>query len=321
MKWWFPPSGWANSAAMFMSFPGVLVQRAIVVAALVLVGCGSSSTTGTGGGTGTGTGGGGGTGGGTGTGGGGVLTGPAGYINVQQLETGVVVARSATAAFFPNGGPIPLPGVALSCTQSQLGGCLVNDCTHDGGSLIFDGGSRTSAGTVTIEVGTDGGQVLVYSAAMGTYSGTGLGLGTWWNGGETISFTATGSTDGGTPAFTKTVTAPTRLAFSAPSPDAGMVTVTRNMPFNFAWTAGTGNVQIVVQSGTIVGGRSLNATCTVNASAGTFTLPASVTNLMLPTTTGYVSVVNETSATVNAGAYAIRTNASSSSRVWTATVP
>ncbi len=324
MKWWSPPSRWANEASM---------KFTILFVALALVGCGSSSSTtgstgggsGTGGGVGTGggsgTGGGVGTGGGSGTGGGMAATGGTGLVRIQQTATNVAVVRSATASFYVNAGPTMLPGGALSCVKTQSGSCVVEDCTQDGGTVFFDAGIKTTAGTLTIEVGNDGGHELPFLAGSGIYNGQNLGMGQWWNGGETISITATGSTDGGTPAFTKTLPAPTLLVFSSPAADAGTLTVTRNMPFTLTWAAGTGTAKITLQTGSTSMGHALTVTCTANANAGTFTVPAAVTNQLVPTNAGSVAVVNESTAMVAAGSAMIQTSALSASKTWTANVP
>ena len=225
--------------------------------------------------------------------------------------------RGGSGAFYAAGVAAPIG--ALSCTFTTTGGCDISDCVHDGGVPTFDGGAKVSAGDLSVVVsGSDGGPPFTHNPSTDLYLGNGTGQ--WWNGGETVTATATGA-DGGVPAFTATVMAPTRLVISNPVSDGGSLIVTRNSPFVVAWAPGTGTVSVAVQSGTLVGGHSVKAVCSTNASTGTFTIPASVTNLLLPTTTGYVQITNVTSTDKAAGPYSVHLSATHSAPTRNATVP
>ena len=72
--------------------------------------------------------------------------------------------------------------------------------------------------------------------------------------------------DVGVPAFTGTVSAPTRLTLTAPGP--GTVMIVRGMEVPVSWTAGQGSVDINLSTGQTVGGRSVRVTCNAPAASG-----------------------------------------------------
>lgn len=287
------------------------------VAAVVLGGCGSG---GTGGGTGGGSAGGGSGGGsaGGGAGGGAAATGNLGSVTLSQLESPFLgVLRSGSAAFYPSGPPVPQG--ALACTFTTVSGCEIADCVHDGGIPSFDGGRPTGAGTVSVQAGAVGFPLAQLTG--GSYSGSANDGGVWWTGGETVTATGTGATDGGAPAFSASFTAPTRLVFSAPANDGGSLVVQKGVALPITWTAGTGSLLIALSSGQLVGGHSLKLSCTVNASAGTFTIPAALTQQLLTTNAGSLQLTNTTETTVTPSGWTIRAAASATGNTRTVTVP
>lgn len=248
--------------------------------------------------------GGGGVGGGVG---GGTSANDFGIVRFSQIGDPNFLIRNAKAGFYRNGAPPELCGANFRCTQSVTAGCTISDCFHDGGSVFSVCDAGVNAGTLTMTIGGSGPAVM-RSATDGTYSGQENAA--WWAGGETATITASGAA-GGVPAFTSTLVTPSRLVVTSPS-GSGPLSVTRNQPFTVAWTASIGTVSVLLGSGKYFFGRSISAVCTSLADAGTLTVPASVTDQLLPTTTnesGAFEVSNDTTATSTAGTFQIRVEA------------
>lgn len=75
------------------------------------------------------------------------------------------------------------------------------------------------------------------------------------------------------------------------------------------WTPGTGLVTIALQSGQLFG-HSVKLTCTANASTGAFTIPAALTQHLLPTAAGSLQISNATETTVTPSGWTIQASAS-----------
>ncbi|MCY7299252.1 MAG: hypothetical protein LH616_08585 [Ilumatobacteraceae bacterium] len=280
-------------------------SRVVVLVALFVSACGSNNSTGSGGGTASG--GGTGTGGGVGTGGGsgadaGTLN-PVGRITLTQLGNAAPFLRAVDAAFYPNGFPPEYCGIA--CTTSVTDGCTITDCFHDGGPVTTACDAGVNAGALTTSVGGVAGPQAPRDPATGLYKSN-AAVGTWWAGGETASVSATGSA-GGVPAFSATLTVPSRITLVSPT-GPSPISIARNAPYSVTWTGTSGTISVGVLSGKLFFGRSVQAVCTAPASAGSYTIPAAVTGLLLPTGSndnGSFVVDCDNSVNVLSGAYAI----------------
>lgn len=245
-----------------------------------------------------------------------------GFVALSQLEGLPVLGtvRSGSAAFYVNGAPMPQGGTA--CTFSAAGGCEVADCTNDGGVPTFTGGQATGAGAVTVTAG--GLTIPLVQGASGAYAGGSNDGGRWWSGGEPVTATASGSTDGGVPAFTFSgiVNAPARLVVTAPVFDGGVLTVTKGVALPIAWVAGgPGRVEVSLTTGQLVGGRSVKLICSANASTGGLTLSAAATQVLLSGAGGSLQLTNRTEAVQNAGEWSVFASASSTAPTQAVTVP
>lgn len=232
---------------------------------------------------------------------------------MYQFDNNFTVLRGATAEFDADTKGV-LSG--LACRTATSNGCEVADCVYDGGTPGV--GDSASAGTVSVQAA--GLTLALNEVVPGRYvGGVEIDAGYWWSGGEVVTATATGS-DGGAPGFTAGFHAPTRLSFMAPANDGGTLVVRKGSTLPITWTPGTGSTTIALRSGRFFG-HSLFVMCTENASAGKFTLPAALTQNLLPTTEGALTLTNMTETTVTPSGWTIRVVASTTDRAWPVTVP
>jgi hypothetical protein len=272
----------------------------ITAAQLLLCGCGGPGGTGGGVGGGTGGGNGGGAGGGTGAGGG----KKRGVVSVRDGENASYHPRTISGVFYEDGVPAP----SSTCTWTTLNGCSVQDCNFDGGAGNPDAGPLANAGSFSVRVGSSSAEPVAFNG--GFYILSTVSPVAWWDGGEIITVTATGS-DAGVPAMSVTLTAPTRLSITVPSsPDGGAIQVIRNSPLAVAWPSGAGEVDIILGGGSYTG-HYVGVGCPAQATAGTFTIPASVTQL-IPSGPGSLLLQNSARATTTAGAWSVETTVATS---------
>jgi hypothetical protein len=229
-------------------------------------------TSGTGGGT-SGTGGGaGGTGGGAG---GETGTTKSGYVSLSQycltLNGIAYCGANATAAFFT----IPSTG---GCAQSTVGPCTVMTCSSDGGFVPY---VTDSAGNITIS-GTRAGPITL-APIDGGYSYYTSSSDKLWDGGETVTVTATGAT---VPAFSTSLTAPTPIGMTNPlcaMSDCG--TFSRSTSLPVSWSPANAPALVFVISSTTA--QVMFAQCTLTTSPGS--VPSSVMSLIGATDAGYTN--------------------------------
>ena len=124
-----------------------------------------------------------------------------------------------------------------ACTKSVAGGCEVKECRW---SLSDPHLPQESAGVISVKgVPLDAGFVLSYGSAG--YEGPAEPVPPLWNGGETLTASATG---GAVPAFSGiTVTAPSPITVTAPACDLTMqgstvCSASRSAALPLAWTGG-----------------------------------------------------------------------------------
>ncbi len=264
-----------------------------VVALGAFVACSGNGSGGVGGGAG-------GSGGGAG---GGTASTRQGVVTVGQTPFAATFRHTFSAAFHPMGAPGS--GADSACIVSTSGSCTVKSC--DGGVTIFDGGQIVSAGTLAVTLA--GAPLFTGLNAGGGGYYLDFSDGNPWAGGEEIGITASGS-DGGVPGFSATLPTPSRIEISS---DGGALDLTRGTPFPIAWKPGSGDLFVGIYAAT-GGSSSVNVSCTVPASTGSFTVPSAVTQAM--PLGGYVqlSLQNTTTVSKPAGGWSITTFASSSSK-------
>jgi hypothetical protein len=199
-----------------------------------------------------GSGGNGGSGGSGGSGGGG--TGPIeGSVSAFSYSDSGEAGYGVSAGF----------GASDGCTTNSIGPCDLGSCGTatmypNAGTLTLTGGMQT----VTLTPGTDGS----YSDASGT---TAL-----WNGGETLTITASGGT---VPAFSGSLRAPTPITVTGLAGAAwptAMVNVARTTDLVVTWTPASGTVLIGI------GNQTSGMTCLFDASAGTGTIPSQALQML-----------------------------------------
>jgi hypothetical protein len=225
------------------------------------------------------------------------------------VEYGYVFARSDNAAgaklseLVANLYTQPYSG--LSCTTTVSGACKLEVCVAPPPAPPF-----ASAGTLTLTGGTH--TLTVAPMANGSYSQLVDATQTLWSGGETLTLTASGAT---VPAFSTSVTAPAPIVVAAPAAPAGgaKLTVSRSSDLTFTWTGG-GGATVGGGISAVYGSTAESVTCTVPASAGTFTLPASLIAQLPASPTGVGLFASSwTEAEVVSGSFTFRFQADTDS--------
>ena len=212
-------------------------------------------------------------------------TGPA------ATGSGTTTTDSADAIFYNFSGA-SLTGYE-SGTHPSLGSCVVTQNASSVLSLFAPVG--LNAGTVTVQGPVGGVQVLTTVPSVpGAYVAESLPGGFVPATGGAFTFTATGASGAnGVASFTQALSAPAPLMWT----NAGSAgTVTRSRGVTVDWTGG-GDGFVQISGGSIATSASgtfdASFTCNAAASAGTFTVPASVL-LALPVGSGSLSVGNYT---------------------------
>jgi len=240
----------------------------VAVTLLSTVACGSSASGGDGGPTD----GDGGT--NNGNDGGGVATAKyLGYISATNIET--TVGMTTIHSYTASGSFTQTTGSGSMCTTTKDGACAVVDC------VAGDAGTTTyfKAGTVTVDVGNGAKVVTLTQAPQGYYAATSQ-TESLFTGGEPIVAKTTGDATGA-PAVSLSLTAPAKITLTSPALQVGQkLMVSRSAPLPVAWSGGMVGKAFVVLSAT-GGGRSVIASCTFDESAGSGTIPASVTGKLV----------------------------------------
>lgn len=184
-----------------------------------------------------------------------------GYVYARSVNNTSGKFSSLVAAFY--GQPY------TSCTVMMSGACLIQTCPVSqppppfvsAGNLTLSGGART----ITLMPRADKGYTV---SSDGTQA--------LWSGGEMLSFSATGAD---VPAFTASLVAPGPIAITSPTAPSGggKLSVSRTSDLTMTWTGGgsaqfRGGITAVYNNGA----SSAAVVCTAPASAGSFTIPASL---------------------------------------------
>jgi hypothetical protein len=157
---------------------------------------------------------------------------------------------------------------SMSCTTTMDGACVFYDCVNlDAGTLPMP--TILNAGTLEVDVGAN--MIMPTPMANGEYRAQGaMSL---FSGGENVRAKATGNPMGA-PAFDLSVTAPSRITVTQPTyPPMGPLAISRASAFDVKWSGGmTGKVNVSLSTYPTGGYKS--ATCSVDASSGGVTIPA-----------------------------------------------
>ncbi|MBL8958079.1 MAG: hypothetical protein JNK82_45320 [Myxococcaceae bacterium] len=208
-----------------------------------------------------------------------------GYIQVQQNPG----FRLALGAFYADVVP---GGLLAGCTSTTIGPCIILDCPLDAGT---GGAAPVSAGDIQVKIGSE--TISMTQVAAGFYSGS-AEIGGWWA--DTITVTASGSSDGGAPAFTATLTAPARYELTAPVPTS----VTRGADLPIAWSTRTPDYIQLIGAGSV-----RPVFCVPEPSSCSMTIPGNVTQL-LTTGSGGIGLRYESNVVVTPSGWVIRNIAS-----------
>jgi hypothetical protein len=153
-----------------------------------------------------------------------------------------------------------------TCTSTTVGDCEVTSCSGGSTGTTPPG---AAAGTVTVSGGAK--TVTLQTSALGPVSESTNAL--YWNGGQTLSVSATGATVG---AFNATLVVPQQIVVIHPYlPATGSVAISRSGGLTLDWSGGqAGQAVFVLAAGS--GGSSTSAICRYPASQTHAVLPAQV---------------------------------------------
>lgn len=175
---------------------------------------------------------------------------------------GGVKASSRAGAYF-----VRRESSASVNASKPVGPCLVEIF----GSMAAPFETALSAGTVSITGGLR--TVELVPKANKTYAtveDTNQGL---WNGGESLTFAAAGSGDGGVPAFSTSLIAPSRITLTSPAPSGGVLNVAKSGGVRATWT-GTSSGEVTLYFDAAKTSEAVSATCTFDAALGAGDVPA-----------------------------------------------
>jgi hypothetical protein len=225
-------------------------------------------------------------------------TGPGNKIGVIALsETsqtipglGAIVASGAQATFGFQAG-------TSACTSTTKGDCQLFVCPTSSNPTttptFLQAGTVTVTGLamdvpLTLKQGTTGATYM--SASYSSYL---------WTSSRAATVEVTGSAD--VPAFTMNLTAPSPITVTSPLPSSTMTyTISRSSDVVVTWSGGVdGTAQVNLSSNSSGATQSLSITCSVDASKGTVTVPASLMS-GFASSGGFVAAVYN-SATKNVG--------------------
>ena len=234
-----------------------------------------------------------------------------GYVDLM----GGAASRIGLANFYVDGMPrADAHATNQSCHFSSSGLCQINDCTAMPGSASYDYGPLAGAGTITATVGAQ--SLVMPRNSAGSYQTSVEGF--FWNDGDPVSVSASGSGDG-VPAFTATVMAPPEFVIRAPVVgDSYKVELPNRSAIPIEWDPGAGDVEVELVAGSPLD-HSVTAICKGSFSSGSLTLPAEAI-AALPAGDADVLVIRSSVVKVAAGDWQVAVSAITSAML-TLTVP
>jgi hypothetical protein len=202
---------------------------------------------------------------------------------VDQPVVGTIIT-AAVASF-------EIEGTGDSCQSLQtLGDCQFYQCQN-----AATAGKYLSAGNVSITGLASALTIPYMNAALGyQYSGWGSYL---WNSSRPVTAVVTGSAD--VPAFTLDLVAPNPITLTAPTKSSGDYSFPRGTDLAVRWTGGVeGSVVVVLANKNGGVTQFLEASCSVDASKGTATVPAALLAKLPASVSLEITVVNSASKDV-----------------------
>jgi hypothetical protein len=215
-----------------------------------------------------------------------------GYVSVQSydaMNTPNTPTRGGTASagFFQTG--------AFCVNVQHIGPCDLAMCTTTPPPGV-------SAGIINVTGTTQ--PIMMMPTASKTYD-TFMVANPLFSGGENITFAAAGAD---VPAFTKSITAPTKATITAPakpSATSPYLTISRSQDFSLSWTGGgTGLVQLALNSNSA----EQRLFCRFEASAGSGKVPSAAL-AMLPAGNGGFAMASIAQNVFETGDWAIEASA------------
>jgi hypothetical protein len=205
---------------------------------------------------------------------------------------------SASSSFFVSGTTTVRAGSisatfrlasSLVCTEEVVGDCFIYMCPTNPPPPTYQ-----SAGTITVT----GAALPATLMPLGddTYDVVSTTTQTMFDGGETITASGTG---GDVPAFSVSVTAPSRVTLTAPAKPAGSLAINRGQDFQASWTGGGAGLVFLYFSAT-----GITMSCGYPASGGTATVPAGAL-AMIPAGMGSFSAASVSNNTTDVGDWRI----------------
>jgi len=185
-----------------------------------------------------------------------------GYVQVESYDAMDLASQQrgglATAGFSMSG---------VDCTTVQtVGACVVMDCPDTDASSV-------SGGTVTITGAAE--PITLTPSTTGHYDAR-VSPDPLFNGGETLTFTASG---GDVPGFTKTIKAPSKPTITQPAKPASQVSplvIDRSKDLMVAWTGG-GNGTMDVS---LAGAADRRVSCRFDTSTGHGKVPSAALSML-----------------------------------------
>jgi hypothetical protein len=215
---------------------------------------------------------------GTSNGGEGRLT----FSSDRYLQDGATMSHASAAAGFytPHA---PEPPVGYTCERSSQDGCTLEecnqypvDCVQGQDCRAQEAVANAGAGAVSFSAGT---RSFSFFGEPNLAAYKPLSASTFWQGGETLTVTATGAA---VPAFSAQLVTPTVAKLSAPALATGTVnlTLTRTADAPVRWSgASAGDLVLTIVTalpGSWSPSSRLTITCTYPAAQGLGTIPARV---------------------------------------------
>ena len=228
-------------------------------------------------------------------------TDPANVGRVFAISDTVLFDGGTQSSYRAGASFVHTSGTDTNSNTKTVGPCVLE--TLSGNSTVKE--TAFSAGAVHLT----GGSQKVDLVPSGTTYDLASGKTFLWHGGETITVTGDGKD---VPAFTTTLTAPSKLTLTAPAlppTQNDLLIVTKSVDFSATWT-GASSGQMVLYFDAADGSMAYTSTCTFNASDGKATVPAAAL-APFPKGSGTFNFYVKEVANAIAGTWSIKFTASS----------
>ncbi len=191
---------------------------------------------------------------------------------ISAVSNGTTVDGGLHGAYRAGAYFVRRPRTTPSSTRQTIGPCVVETLDANDPQVPEQ---IVSAGAITITGGTL--PLNLVPLASGDYNSVHAATSLLWNGGETLTATASGS---GVPGFSVSLVAPSKLTITAPTlPTSASLMVPRRRPLSVVWTgASSGNV--IVYLDVVAASTAYTLTCTYAPSDGSGEVPSAALSLL-----------------------------------------